>query len=83
MAGDALSWFAIDYADGPHHLICRKGANDMNVSWLLRMSLWARNPPSAARVKFVFGIVAICLVLFGIEKLFGWPDWMTPNRLRP
>ncbi|MEM9968147.1 MAG: hypothetical protein AAF755_08620 [Pseudomonadota bacterium] len=55
----------------------------MNVSWLLRMSLWARNPPSAARVKFVFGIVAICLVLFGIEKLFGWPDWMTPNRLRP
>ncbi len=28
----------------------------MNLRWLFRMSRWARNPPSAARVAFVLGI---------------------------
>lgn len=53
----------------------------MNPIWFLRMSKWARNPPSAARVKLVFAIIGICLVLFGIEFFFGWPEWLTPNRV--
>ncbi len=57
----------------------------MDPRWLLRASRWARNPPSARRVYLVLGIVALCLALFAIERLFGWPDWLTPNpvRLRP
>lgn len=47
--------------------------------WLLRMSQWARNPPPLSRVLMVFGVVALCLVLVGIEKFVGWPDWMTVN----
>lgn len=54
----------------------------MNTRWLLRMSRWARNPPSAKRVKFVFAIVAICLALFALEYMFGVPDWMKIERTR-
>ncbi len=43
----------------------------------LRMAKWARHPPSDSRVKLVLGILALCLVLFGIERLIGWPDWLT------
>jgi len=53
----------------------------MNPFWLLRMSRWARNPPSAKRVVFVLAVVAFCLALFAIEKFIGWPDWLTPERL--
>ena len=53
----------------------------MNPIWLLRMAQWARNPPSAGRVKLVFAIIVLCLILFGIERLFGWPEWLTPNRV--
>jgi hypothetical protein len=55
----------------------------MNMIWLLRMARWARNPPSPQRVKLVLGVIALCLVIFGYEWLFGWPDWLTPQRLRP
>ena len=53
----------------------------MNPIWFLRMSKWARRPPSGKQVKFVLIIVAICFVLFGIEYVWGWPDWATPNRV--
>jgi hypothetical protein len=26
-------------------------------------------------------VIAICLVLFGIERIWGWPEWLTPNRV--
>lgn len=48
----------------------------------MRMSKWARNPPSAKRVKLVFAVVAICIALVVIEKLFGMPDWMQIERVR-
>ncbi len=51
--------------------------------WLLRMARWARKPPSAARVRLVAGVIVLCLVLFAIERLFGWPDWLTPTAVRP
>lgn len=42
-----------------------------------RMAKWARNPPGEKQVKLFLIVVALCLVLFGIERLFGWPDWLT------
>ena len=59
----------------------------MNIRWLFRMARWAQSPPSEKRVKFVFAIIAICLVIFGIEYFVGWPDWMSMDpsnrRMRP
>lgn len=54
----------------------------------MRMALWARHPPSAARVRLVLGVIAVCLALFAVERLVGWPDWLTPSqtphgRIRP
>ena len=49
--------------------------------WFVRMSRWARNPPSARRVVFVLGIVGFCLALFAVERFVGWPDALTPDRL--
>jgi hypothetical protein len=49
----------------------------MNLFWLLRAVRWARNPPSAARVKLVLAVILACMVLFAIEKLWGWPAFLT------
>lgn len=49
----------------------------MNLRPFLRMAKWARNPPSEKRVKLVLLVLAISLLLFGYERLFGWPDWLT------
>jgi hypothetical protein len=53
----------------------------VNPNWLFRMSRWARNPPSAKRVKLVFGIIALAFVIWGIEWLGYWPDWATAERI--
>ena len=50
--------------------------------WLLRAKRWVQNPPSSGRVKLVFGVIAVCLLIVGIEHFFGWPEWMTVDRLR-
>ena len=47
--------------------------------WLLRMAQWARNPPSWGRVKLVVFVVLICFAIYGIELLWGWPDWLSVN----
>ena len=52
----------------------------MNTRFLLRMARWAQNPPSENKVKFVFAIIGICLVLWGIDRIWGWPEALTPNR---
>jgi hypothetical protein len=49
--------------------------------WLMRASMWVRNPPSMGRVKLVFAVVAIALVIFGIEWMGLWPDWATAERI--
>ena len=55
----------------------------MNPRWFLRMARWAHNPPSEGKVKFVLAIIAVCLILVGIEWLGFWPDWLRVNSLRP
>lgn len=54
----------------------------MNPIWLLRAKRWAQNPPSAKKVKLVFGVIGFCLLLYLLEKAIGWPEWLTPNDLR-
>ena len=53
-----------------------------NLIWLIRASRWARNPPSARRVRLILAIIAICLVIVGIEWMGWWPDWATMDRPR-
>jgi len=53
----------------------------MNPNWLLRMKRWAQHPPSPRRVKLVFAVVAICLVIVGLEWMGWWPDWATTERM--
>lgn len=53
----------------------------MDPRWLLRMSHWARNPPSAKRVIVVFAIIAAALAVGLIEWLGYWPDWATAERI--
>ncbi|WP_200833855.1 hypothetical protein [Tabrizicola flagellatus] len=49
--------------------------------WLLRAKRWVQNPPSAARVKLVLGVVAACLAVVVLERIFGWPDWLAVDSL--
>ena len=44
---------------------------------LFRMAQWARNPPSMRRIKIIFAVVGVCLVIYCIERWIGWPDWLT------
>lgn len=46
---------------------------------LLRMKRWAANPPSETMVKLVLGIIVVCVLVYVIEWLVGWPDWLTPH----
>lgn len=46
----------------------------------LRMTRWARNPPSAKRVKLVLIVLAIIAAIWGMEQIFGTPDWMQLER---
>lgn len=55
----------------------------MRILHLLRMSRWARNPPSAQRVKFVFALIAVLLAVAAVEHFGIWPDALTTNPLRP
>ncbi|WP_298290963.1 hypothetical protein [uncultured Litoreibacter sp.] len=53
----------------------------MNLHWLIRAKRWAQNPPSAARVKLVFTIIAACIAIGLIEHYVGWPEWATAERI--
>ncbi|MBK5945121.1 hypothetical protein CCR83_01330 [Rhodobacter veldkampii DSM 11550] len=48
--------------------------------WLMRMSRWARNPPSPQRVKIVLGAIALAFALWGLELAGLWPDWATLDK---
>ncbi|MGY6635264.1 MAG: hypothetical protein ACXIU8_16205 [Alkalilacustris sp.] len=50
----------------------------MNLFWLLRMRRWVQHPPSERMVWFVLGVIALCAVLFAIDRIWGWPEALTP-----
>ena len=54
----------------------------MNLIWLIRMKRWVQNPPPMSRVILVISVIALCLVLFAIERTIGWPDALSPNHMR-
>jgi len=49
----------------------------IGIRQLLRMSRWARHPPSTKMVIMVAGIVVFGLLIAGIEHFVGWPDFLT------
>ena len=51
--------------------------HNVNIRHHLRMAKWARKPPSDQRVKLFLAVLALCLVLFGLDRIFGWPDFLT------
>lgn len=53
------------------------------VRHLLRMARWAKRPPSQQRVILVISVIVICLVIAGIERWIGFPDWMAGESSRP
>ncbi len=59
----------------------------MNPIWFLRMSKWVRNPPSLGRIKLVFGVIAVCVLIVVLDRYGIWPDWATAEsgriRYRP
>ena len=52
----------------------------MNIWWLIRMRRWATHPPSRRMIQTVFVVVGLALLLYGIERFIGWPDWATVER---
>ncbi|WP_176440897.1 hypothetical protein [Oceanicola sp. 22II-s10i] len=58
----------------------------MDPIWLIRMTRWARHPPSRNRIILVGSVVLACLAIWGLEQVFGFP-WdkeqvRPPSRLR-
>lgn len=51
----------------------------LNPRHFLRMSKWARRPPSSRQVRLVIGVIVLALLIFGLERIFGTPDWMILN----
>lgn len=51
-----------------------------HIGWLIRARRWVQHPPSVGRVKLVFGVVALCILLVAVEKFYGWPDWLRVDR---
>lgn len=52
------------------------------VRWMIRAKRWAQNPPSPTRVKLVFGVIGLCLLIVAYERAFGWPAWLAVDSLR-
>ena len=50
------------------------------MNWLIRMSQWARNPPPMCKVRLVVGVVLLCFAIYGVELLWGWPEFLTVNK---
>jgi hypothetical protein len=49
---------------------------NINPRHFLRMAKWAHRPPGEKRVKLVLAVIAIALAIWGLERVFGSPEWM-------
>lgn len=54
----------------------------MTLRLLLRMSQLARNPPGSRRVRLYALVIAVSLLIAGIEWLGLWPAWLTHSPRR-
>ena len=55
----------------------------MGLHWFFRMAQWARNPPSAKRVRVVFAAILLVLAVFAAEQFGVWPEAWTAQPMRP
>jgi len=55
----------------------------MNIRHLLRMSKWARRPPSKQRMILLAVVLSLSLTVYGLDYFGYWPDWATAERIRP
>jgi len=46
------------------------------------MALIAHRPLSKKTILLWITVVTVALILFGIERLIGWLDWLTVNSHR-
>ena len=53
-----------------------EGDRIMNQRWLFRMAKLAKHPPSEGRVKVVLAILAVCLLIAGVERFIGLPEFL-------
>lgn len=53
---------------------------DQQMRILLRLVQWLRHPPSRGFVRILVAVVVASLLILGLERLFGWPEWLTVNR---
>ncbi len=51
--------------------------------WGILLARWFRRPPSRQRVILMGVVIALCLIVFAIERLYGWPSWLTVNGRMP
>lgn len=49
----------------------------MGPGFLIRMSRWARNPPSARKALIIAAVVGVALAAAVVEWTVGWPDALT------
>ncbi len=47
--------------------------------WMKRL---VQRPPSRGRIVLVLIVLGFCLVLWGYEQLFGWPEMLRVDRIR-
>lgn len=48
---------------------------------LVRLALWARRRPSRRHVQVMIAVIVLAAVCVLVESVFGWPDWLTVERL--
>lgn len=49
---------------------------------MLRLAKLVRHPPSKSRQILVAVVLGVAALLWGIESIWGWPEWATVNKLR-
>jgi len=50
--------------------------------FLMRMMLWVRHPPSRHQRIAIAVVAGIGLTFVAIEWLIGWPEVLSPERIR-
>jgi hypothetical protein len=53
----------------------------LDLRHLMRAKRWVQNPPSAKRVKLVFGVIALALMVVALDYFGFWPEWAKAERI--
>jgi hypothetical protein len=48
---------------------------------LIRMAQWLRHPPSRQYVRILIVVLVLAAALVAVERVVGWPDWLTTDRV--